>query len=297
MNETVLVELPGSVSLGRRLATRLGVERLELEHRRFPDEEWYLRLTGACADRDVVLAAGLVRCDAKLLPLLFAADLLRELGARRLTLVAPYLPYMRQDARFQAGEAVTSRSFAKLLSATVDMLVTLDPHLHRYRHLEDIYAIPTQTLHAAPLLAEWIKSAVTAPLLVGPDAESEQWVAEVARLAAAPYVVLDKVRHGDSDVAVTVPDVRRWRGHSPVLVDDIISTARTMIEAVRELVHRGLPPPVCVGVHAVFSGDAYAALRLAGAARIVTTNAIEHESNAIDTTELLAKALEEPREA
>src|SRR3546814_1718571 len=70
---------------------------------------------------------------AKVLPLLFAADTARDLGARRIVLVAPYLAYMRQDIRFHAGEAVTSRTFAAILSRHLDWLVTVDPHLHRDR--------------------------------------------------------------------------------------------------------------------------------------------------------------------
>src|SRR5690606_18318447 len=90
------------------------------------------------------------------------------------------------------------------------------------------------------------------PLLVGPDSESGQWVSAVARAAGVPYIVLRKTRRGDHDVSVSVPDVERHRHRTPVLIDDIISTARTMIETVVHLKRAGLRPPVCIGVHAVF---------------------------------------------
>src|SRR3546814_4004529 len=83
---------------------------------------------------------------------------------------------MRQDRRFQLGEAVSSKSVARLVSATFDRLVTVDPHLHRYPALSTLYTIPDITLHAAPALADWIAAHVEAPLLIGPDEESEQWV-------------------------------------------------------------------------------------------------------------------------
>ena len=168
-----------------------------------------------------------------MLPLLFAAATARELGASRVGLVAPYLAYMRQDRRFKPGEAVTSRQVARLLSDAFDWLVTVDPHLHRYSSLADIYSIPTHVVHAAPLIAEWIKANVTNPLIIGPDSESEQWVAAVASDVGAPYSVLEKVRHGDRDVEIRLKDLEQWKGRTPVLVDDIISTGRTMIEAVR----------------------------------------------------------------
>jgi ribose-phosphate pyrophosphokinase len=286
----LLVESPQSGSFGRRLAEQLGIERLRLEYREFPDSETYLRLERPCAGRDVIVAASLDGPNSKILPLLFLTDLLRELGAGQVVLIAPYLPYMRQDARFAPGEAVTSRSFARLLSSAVDRLVTVDPHLHRFDDLAELYAIPAMALHAAPLLAGWIKTAVERPLVVGPDAESAQGAAEVAELAGAPSLVLEKTRRGDRDVEVAVPSVDHWREYRPVLVDDIISTARTMIETTRQLRRHGLAAPVCVGVHAVFAGDAYNALRAAGVERIVTTNTIVHPSNAIDVTDLIAKA-------
>ncbi|MCA1481376.1 phosphoribosyltransferase family protein, partial [Bradyrhizobium sp. NBAIM08] len=137
-----------------------------------------------------------------------------------------------------------------------DGLVTVDPHLHRYDSLDAVYWTPSRVVHAAPLLAQWIQNNAYQPLLIGPDSESEQWVSEVARLAGAPYLVLEKVRRGDRDVSVSVPDVGRWLNHTPVLVDDIISTARTMIETVGHVRAAGLLPPICVGVHGIFADRA-----------------------------------------
>ena len=285
----VVFAFPGHEALAQDLARRLDAESGRFMLRRFPDGESYLRIETELAARTAILVAALDRPDDKLLPLLFAARTARELGAVRVGLVAPYLAYMRQDRRFQPGEAVTSVHFAWLLSTCVDWLVTVDPHLHRRSGLGEIYSIPTRVVHAAPLVSAWIRQHVAAPVLVGPDAESEQWVTAVADAAGAPYVVLRKIRRGDREVEISVPDVERWRARTPVLVDDIISTARTMIETVGHLKHAGLAPPVCIGVHAVFAGDAYEALRAAGAARIVTCNTIAHPSNAIDLGELLAE--------
>lgn len=284
----VVLAFPGHEALAQDLAQRLEAESGRFTLRRFPDGESYLRIETELAARSAILVAALDRPDDKLLPLLFGARTARELGAVRVGLVAPYLAYMRQDRRFQPGEAVTSVHFARLLSTCVDWLVTVDPHLHRRSGLGEIYSIPTRVVHAAPLVSAWIRQHVAAPLLVGPDTESEQWVTAVADAAGAPYVVLQKLRRGDRDVEISVPDVERWRARTPVLVDDIISTARTMIETVGHLKRAGLAPPVCIGVHAVFAGEAYEALRAAGAARIVTCNTITHPSNAIDLGELLA---------
>ena len=151
--------------------------------------------------------------------------------------------------------------------------------------------MPAVAVHAAPLLADWIRDNVERPLLIGPDGESAQWVRAVAEAAAAPHVVLEKVRHGDLDVEVSVPQVERWRTHIPVLVDDIVSSGRTLIETLGHLKKAGMQPPVCVAVHGIFAGDAYRDLIAAGAAQIVTTNTVRHQSNAIDVAPLLADAV------
>lgn len=259
--------------------------------RSFPDGETYVRLQSDVRGQPVAIVCTLDRPDNKVLPLLFLAATARDLGASSVGLVAPYLAYMRQDRRFVDGEGITSTYFAGLLSRAVDWLVTVDPHLHRRSLLSEIYTIPSIVVRAAPRLAAWIRANVQRPLLIGPDSESSQWVAAVAADAGAPFIVLEKTRRGDRDVSVSVPDVDRWRGHTPVLVDDIVSTARTMIETVGHLRRAAFSGTVCVAVHGVFVEGAYDALRAAGAERIVTCNTIPHASNAIDLSDDLAAAV------
>ena len=286
----LVIALPDNAELASGIVRELGAEVGSVELRRFPDGETYARINSECGGREVVLVAALHEPDSVLLPLVFLADAARVMGAASIGLVAPYLAYMRQDARFQPGEAVTSRSFARLLSSTFDWLVTVDPHLHRYRSLAELYTVPTSVVHAAPLVAAWIHDNVTDAVLIGPDAESEQWVADVARRTHVPHVVLAKTRRGDREVEVALPDVERWRERTPVLVDDIISTGRTMIATVGQLLRAGMRPPICVGIHAVFSGHAYEELVASGTARVVTCNTIRHASNAIDVSSALASA-------
>lgn len=287
----LLFPLPGNEALAASLGAALPAEVGVLTVRRFPDGETYVRVETPVENRMVVLVCTLDRPDEKLLPLVFAAATVRELGAKRIGLLAPYLAYMRQDRRFQAGEAISSQYFARLLSETVDWIVTVDPHLHRRASLGEIYSVPTTVLHAAPLVSGWIAERVQRPVLIGPDAESAQWVHAVAGAAGAPAVVLEKTRRGDRDVDIEVPDMERWRDHTPVLVDDIVSTARTMIETVGQLRHVGLVDPVCVVVHPVFAPGAYEELVAAGARDIVSCNTIPHASNRIDVTALLRSGL------
>jgi len=292
----VILALPGKEDFSAKVAIQIGADIGQVEIRKFPDEETYVRIDSDLANRDVVLLASLDRPDMKVLPLLFTAATARELGAASVGLAAPYLSYMRQDKRFRAGEGVTSSYFASLLSRWIDWVVTIDPHLHRRSALDEIYAVPTQVLHAAPLISTWIRENVSNPLLIGPDEESLQWVASVAAGEGVaedtqlPYVVLEKLRHGDRDIEIAVPDLEIWQGHTPVLVDDIISTARTMIETLGHLKRAGLNQPICIGVHGIFAGDAFEQLS-EQAAQIVTTNAVFHQSNGIDISHLMADGI------
>ncbi|MDX8477935.1 ribose-phosphate pyrophosphokinase [Mesorhizobium sp. VK24D] len=290
MTRPLLFALPGNEALTRSLASRIEGEMGVLEVRSFPDEETYLRLGTDIKNRSVILVCTLDRPDAKFLKLAYAAATARELGAQRVGLVAPYLAYMRQDKRFHPGEAVTSVAFARLLSAEIDWLATVDPHLHRHPSLGAIYPIPTETAHAAPLLAAWIRSNVERPLLIGPDIESEQWVAAVAGMVGAPYRVLRKERRGDRDVRISVPDLHLFSDRVPVLIDDIVSSGRTMMETARHLREQHLPPVVCVAVHALLSTESYRSLKDIASA-VVTTNAVPHPSNAIDLTPIIADAV------
>jgi ribose-phosphate pyrophosphokinase len=286
-----VIALPGADACAERLATRLHLPRCRLDSRRFPDGERYLRVVDDVRDRDVIVVVQLRDPDPQLPGLLFLADLLRELGAARVGLVAPYLPYMRQDTRFQPGEAITSRSLAHWIGAKFDWMATVDPHLHRVPKLDDLYRIPTAVVPSAAAIAMWVQGHVSRPHIVGPDAGSGQWAAEVADFVGCGHMVLDKHRHGDRDVEIALTDVAGLRGHTPVLVDDIIASGHTMASAVRQLRAAGVAPPVCIGVHAVFTDGADALLQRAGAARVVTCNTLPHPSNAIDVTEALAEAV------
>ncbi len=288
----LVLPMPGNEALGAKLADALGAENSLPEIRHFPDGETYARITADVAVRDVLVVCSLDRPDAKFLPLIFLAATARDLGARSVGLICPYLAYMRQDMRFRPGEAVTSACFARALSAHLDWLVTMDPHLHRYRSLTEIYPISATAVHAGPAIAVWVRDNVPMPLIVGPDSESAQWVEAVAHTAGAPWIVLEKHRHGDRDVEISAPDMRPWRGRTPVLVDDIISTAHTLIETTRGLRAAGATEIIVAGVHGLFAGQAYDELSAAGVRKIVTCNTVAHPSNAIDITPLLAHAVE-----
>jgi ribose-phosphate pyrophosphokinase len=287
-----LIALPGNEPLTHALADQLNADQIKLDYRRFPDGESYLRLPDELDGRRVALVASLDRPDDKIPSILFAADLARDLGATRVGLVCPYLAYMRQDTRFHPGEALTSLSFARWLSAHLDWLVTVDPHLHRYAALDEIYTLQSEVVAAAPALSEWIAESVDHPVVIGPDGESEQWARAVAEPADLPWRVMTKTRFGDRDVKLEVPDLSELAGHTPVLVDDIISSGGTVAEATRHLLDAGFQAPVVVVVHGLFGPRSRELLRHAGVARVVCTNSVNAPESEIGLSRLLVPAIE-----
>ena len=217
---SIVLAMPGNEALARQISERTGMSLGSLETRRFPDGESYVRLLTEVSGGTVHIVSTLADPDPGFLALVFAADAARAQGAGRVNLIAPYLAYMRQDKAFHTGEAVSSRSFARLVSSTFDGLVTVDPHLHRYLSLSDLYGIPGATLHAGAVLADWIADNVDKPVLIGPDEESKQWVAEIADRLKAPFTVLTKTRAGDRNVKIDVPDLSSWGDRQPVLIDE-----------------------------------------------------------------------------
>ena len=287
----ILVAFPEMMPLAERLAPALGAEPRVLDWHRFPDGESLVSLPGDLEGADVALLATLRDPDRLALPLRFTAATAREMHARRVGLIAPYLGYMRQDRRFEAGQAVSAPLFAQFLGESFDWLVTVDPHLHRIARLQDVFPMPAMRAVSAPLLATWISTNLPDAVLLGPDSESQQWVAEVARLAGRPYEVLCKVRSGDRSVDVSVPESAALHEGTPVILDDIASSGSTMARAVDRLLAAGTAAPVCLVIHAVFADGAQDTIMSAGAAGIISTDTIPHPTNAIGIAGLLAEAI------
>lgn len=278
-----------------RLARAAGLAPACIERHRFPDDELRLRLPvdgGGGLPLRVVLFRSLVRPNEKLIELLFAARTARALGARHLTLVAPYLAYMRQDMAFHPGEVVSQRVLGEFLAGLFDAVITVDPHLHRVASLAE--AVPTRqavALSAAPLLADLIASRCTTPVLIGPDDESAQWVGAAAAQHGFEHAVCHKRRHGDHDVDIELPPLA-LTGRAAVLIDDVASSGRTLARAAALLRQAGAASVDVAVTHALFADDALPVIRAAGVGRVWSTDCIAHPTNAVSVAPLLAAALQ-----
>lgn len=262
----------------------------EIERHRFPDGELKLRVPTPVPQR-VAIWRGLQQPNEKLVELLLAARTARELGACHLALVTPYLGYMRQDIAFSPGEAVSQRIVGAFLAGLFDAVITVDPHLHRVATLGE--AVPVRqpvVLSGAPALADWIALRRPGALLLGPDAESAQWVAQAAARHGNDSAVCRKVRSGDRSVEVVLPAVA-LSGRSVVILDDVASTGHTVAQAARLLLAAGAASVDVAVTHALFAGDALQLLRDAGVGEVWSCDCIPHASNVVSMAPLLAQAL------
>lgn len=293
---SLVLALSGGATLAAagRVAELLEVAVDQLETRRFPDGESLVRVP-RCAPTSILYET-LDHPDRKLVRLLLAASALRDLGARRLVLVAPYLCYMRQDCAFRRGEAISQRVVGGLLAERFDRIVTVDPHLHRISRLaEALPGIEADALAAAPLMADALGSATGAPpLVVGPDAESRPWVEAVAGPRNLDMTIAVKRRAGDRSVEIELPDPDRVRGRRAVIVDDIVSSGATIVRLARVLQNAGASSVEAMVTHCLASHDDLRTLREAGVARIVATDSVagaDGLDEVIELAPLLARSL------
>lgn len=273
-----------------RLGEASGLLPQQIVQHRFPDGEIQLTLPAHLPPR-VVLLRSLHQPNEKLTALLLAAPTARQLGAKHLSLVAPYLAYMRQDMAFAPGQAVSQRIVGSWLANLFDAVITVDPHLHRVATLaEAVPAHQTVTLSAAPLLGNWIAQHRPGAFLLGPDSESAQWVTQAAAAHGLPHAVCRKVRHGDRAVSMTLPKCD-LRGQAVVLLDDVASSGHTLATAAALALAAGAASVDVAVTHALLAGDALPRIHQAGVGEFWSTDSVAHPSNVVGLAALLAQAL------
>jgi ribose-phosphate pyrophosphokinase len=288
--------LPTSAHIGPQLAAKLDVRGHEIALHRFPDGE--LRVTVAPAATTTIICCSLDQPNEKLIALLFAAEALRRNGARRLVLVAPYLGYMRQDAAFHAGEAISQRAIGDLLANTFDRVITVEAHLHRTPTLAGVFpGIESDNLSAVPAIEAMLGVEKLAPatLVVGPDAESRPWVSGLAARLGLAHSVAEKTRRNDRSVQVTFPEPALFSGRPVLLVDDIVSSGGTLVTCAQALGAAGASAIEAVIVHALFPPELMNAFGRAGIRSVRSTNSVPHPTNAIQLDDSLVRALQSER--
>jgi ribose-phosphate pyrophosphokinase len=292
VSKLAIQSLPSCVGDARRLASLLGLPLQEIALHRFPDGE--IRVTVGPAAATTIIYASLDQPNDKLIAILFAAEALRRAGTRRLVLLAPYLCYMRQDAAFGEGEAISQKVVGRLFAGIVDRVITVDAHLHRTPDIREVFpGIEAENLSAMPAIANSLRSAGINPatIVVGPDAESGPWVSDLAGRLGLAHLVARKTRRGDRSVEIGFADPASIAGRPVLLVDDIVSSGGTLIACARALTAAGAATIDAVITHALFPPEMATEFANAGIRSIRSTSSVPHPSNAIPLDDIFAAAL------
>lgn len=290
-NHPLILGFPESEQLAQNVADRVGLTYRQVILHRFPDGESYIRLPDDLPEH-VIFFRSMSEANNKLIELLLAAKTARKNGVRRLSLMAPYLCYMRQDNLFNSGEALSQQIIGELLADNFDDLFTVDPHLHRTPTLSEAMPVKnTYTLTASTLISDFLKNTLPEPpLILGPDAESEQWARQIAAPENLDYAVALKTRFGDRDVNVDVPDID-IRGRIVVIIDDISSSGQTLIQAALKIKDNGAKHIYAAVTHALMDETTMLDLQNAGIESIWSSDTIAHSTNVIGIEPVLTDAI------
>lgn len=273
------------------VAARLGCRFHEVRLHHFPDGESLVQVDAP--PPIALLCRSLDNPNAKLVEILLAASALRDWGCGQVVLIAPYLAYMRQDIAFEPGQAVSQKVIGAILARHFDGVLTVDPHLHRTPSLAAIMpGTKAVSLSAAPVLAQAIDFA-RQPVLIGPDAESRQWVEAIANPLGLEVLVGEKQRLDDREVELSIPGIDRVRGRPVILVDDVISSGGTLETAARLLLDAGATSVEALATHCLASAENLARLREAGISPIRSTDGVSGPTAEIPLAQLLAEAINE----
>ncbi len=283
---------PDYLPQAQRLANRLKVELKEISIHYFPDQESLVRLPAKISEH-ILLIRSLNQPNEKLVELLFAAKTARRLGAKRITLIAPYLCYMRQDIENQPGEAISQQIIGEWFADLFDDLITVDPHLHRISSLDEAFPMKNAiALSAGTVITALLQKKFVHAILVGPDSESKQWVAGLAEKIGFDYGIATKIRQGDKQVKISLPKTD-FQNQTIVIVDDMASTGRTILETTKLLRSQGANDIYAVVTHPLFCNDAEQLLRKSGIKAIWSTDSISHSTAIMHLDELLADAVKQ----
>jgi ribose-phosphate pyrophosphokinase len=273
-----------------RLADALHAPLAMVAVHRFPDGETMPRVTSPAPDV-AVLYRSLDKPNGKLVNLLLAADALRRAGARKLILVAPYFCYLRQDAVFVPGEPLSRDVIGPVIGSAFDGVVTVQAHLHRTHDLSSVLGVPAVNLIPIEPLAAALPAYDAPPLVLGPDQESAAWVEAWVKRLGGQAVTLRKTRYGDRDVAMGDTPLIEAKGHAVVIVDDVASSGMTLTKALHRLHSAGAASVDVAVAHVMTTPAMTQNLMHAGARRIVSTDSVEHSTNAAVLAPMLAQAV------
>lgn len=272
-------------TIATNLAKRLQQPLLQTTYKRFPDDEFYVRLHDNIAGQDVVIVQTAYP-DPKIVELLLMQDAVHDADAKTITIVLPYFGYSRQDKKFEEGEAISARAIAQHISLHADCVITVDPHKE---HILNFFTVPAYSCSAVSTIAQYLKGK-NIDFVLAPDKGAKERAREAASLINCEYDYLEKTRIDGQTVKIT-PKKLDARGKHVAIIDDIISTGSTMAQSIKELKKQGAASVSVACTHGLYVGGAKEKLLAADCDEIISTDTIETEFSKVSAAECIADLL------
>lgn len=284
----LIASFPETKHIARSVARSLHAAYTEIFVEDFPDSEFHLALKKNPKNKTVVILGSLSRNpDDKLIEAILAGGIARDYGAKKVILMATYFPYLRQDRHFFKYDSFSSKHIMKLMG-NFDHIITIDPHLHRITRMSG-FSPKAESITTNALIARYIKRRFKNDFtIVGPDEESAQWSAQIARMLKQDVVVLKKTRFSSTKIAVVQNASQTFR-KNVIIIDDIISTGKTLVGALALAKRQGARHLVCIGIHGLLVN--HADVLITKHAELVTTNTIPNQYARIDIAPIVVDAL------
>jgi len=287
---SVIVGCSGGAGIAKKVAKKLHLQYSALNAEKFPDNELHVGFTIPIKNKKVWLVQSFFgNISDKILESLFALQTAKDLGAAEVVLVAPYFPYLRQDKRFGSGESISAKIVAKIFSG-FDKVFVVEPHAHRLKEFKEFFHNASK-VSAAKAIEEYIDKNFDDYVLIGPDEESANWIIPVSELLLTRPIIFKKKRISPRKVKLIskLNKERRGRAKVAIIVDDIISTGNTMIEAGKEA--KKIADKVCfIGIHGIFAENSLKKLKKSG--KVVSSNSIPSSASKIDLSGVVADVIE-----
>lgn len=299
---SLIIAGSASQDLAAKVAEELNERLGYVETKSFPDGEKYLRVNGVVDDEVTIIQSTGYPQGENLLELLFLIQNIKDLGAKKVRVVVPYMGYARQEKRFNDGEAISAQIVANLIeSSGADEFITVNIHEDC---VLDFFNIPTSNLSAMSAIAEYIKLNIKEkPIIIAPDKGAFSFAQEIAEILSCQCTYLSKVRLGPDKVETRIVDIRcddsnssnvnidSVKNMNAVIIDDIISTGGTIVNAIRILKQYGAESVDVCCVHPILVNGATMRIYAAGANSLISTNSLSSDSSRVSLAKTIADAL------
>ena len=291
--DVAIIAGPSSLDLGRSIAKHLEAEFVPVDLKIFPDGESKIIVRKVEKDYCIIVQSIYPPTDRHLLQALMMIKRCSDNGSANVWAIMPYMAYSRQDREFLDGEVISTALVAKLVETVgTKRLITVD--IHSPASLS-YFSIDTQNISAVGLLAEYAanKIKLNAPIVVSPDLGGAKRAVEFARILGTDMVALTKSR--DKDTAQVFIEEKELNsnvvGRDLILLDDMISTGESIVEACRFLSRYSPNKIYAMCTHALLIGDAMTRIRAAGVEEIISTNSIPGVNAKVDLTQFISAQL------